>query len=469
MAVIMVAIISLLWSTVASTSPSAMLYIGGETRQLYNNFTLGVYTLVVDASNQTQHFNGKPSYRHETGSLFLYYMPSLMDGPSWRIGDTIGDSATYVKIEQTVELPELITEPLYTWSGSDWIVMDGISIVPFNEGKNTCRHLKLSGIENSNMNGIYENRNMTNRHRPSYYHMVLAGYYLYYTSYRRRWLVDSDFNDTAYFAYSAANWRLHPVSTNPWVVSIATWKQQQNVVLNCLDGNIQCSYILLSGIVETPSINGLYENNNKIIANMSTYTKQSNTAYHIYFVMSTGSMGKWVIDTDFVSTHYPASSNTIDIGTGVENNPTAASYWVALGDAEWVTQENSKWSCVDDIDDCHHSLCKNSGSCIDGVDSYSCNCVAGYTGSLCESELNECLSSPCQNGECNDAFNNYICTCREGFTGRHCEKDINECESNPCLNEGNCIDRENGYECNCVPGYTGTKCETGTYISAINI
>ena len=37
-----------------------------------------------------------------------------------------------------------------------------------------------------------------------------------------------------------------------------------------------------------------------------------------------------------------------------------------------------------DIDDCEASPCKNGGTCIDGVDSYTCNCVSGYTGHDCE-------------------------------------------------------------------------------------
>ena len=37
-----------------------------------------------------------------------------------------------------------------------------------------------------------------------------------------------------------------------------------------------------------------------------------------------------------------------------------------------------------DIDDCNPNPCLNSGACIDGVDSYTCGCAAGYTGTNCE-------------------------------------------------------------------------------------
>ena len=36
-----------------------------------------------------------------------------------------------------------------------------------------------------------------------------------------------------------------------------------------------------------------------------------------------------------------------------------------------------------DIDDCAGQPCKNGGSCSDGVNNYTCACVAGYTGKNC--------------------------------------------------------------------------------------
>ncbi len=38
-----------------------------------------------------------------------------------------------------------------------------------------------------------------------------------------------------------------------------------------------------------------------------------------------------------------------------------------------------------DINDCiSPDTCKNGGSCTDGVNSYTCACVAGYSGTNCE-------------------------------------------------------------------------------------
>ena len=36
-----------------------------------------------------------------------------------------------------------------------------------------------------------------------------------------------------------------------------------------------------------------------------------------------------------------------------------------------------------EIDDCGNHTCANGGLCVDGVNSYTCNCSAGYTGQHC--------------------------------------------------------------------------------------
>ena len=37
-----------------------------------------------------------------------------------------------------------------------------------------------------------------------------------------------------------------------------------------------------------------------------------------------------------------------------------------------------------DIDECVNHTCKNGGLCVDDVNNYSCNCLAGFTGDRCE-------------------------------------------------------------------------------------
>ena len=44
--------------------------------------------------------------------------------------------------------------------------------------------------------------------------------------------------------------------------------------------------------------------------------------------------------------------------------------------------------CLLDIDECASTPCQNNGTCVDGFDGYTCLCMAGYTGDVCEtSEL----------------------------------------------------------------------------------
>lgn len=40
--------------------------------------------------------------------------------------------------------------------------------------------------------------------------------------------------------------------------------------------------------------------------------------------------------------------------------------------------------CYVDIDECASNPCQNGGTCNDAVNSYTCLCVPGYTGSNCE-------------------------------------------------------------------------------------
>ena len=39
---------------------------------------------------------------------------------------------------------------------------------------------------------------------------------------------------------------------------------------------------------------------------------------------------------------------------------------------------------VPDINECDSSPCQNGGTCTDNVNGYTCDCVAGYTGTECQ-------------------------------------------------------------------------------------
>lgn len=73
--------------------------------------------------------------------------------------------------------------------------------------------------------------------------------------------------------------------------------------------------------------------------------------------------------------------------------------------------------------------------------------VVTIVGQLCETDVDECLSSPCQNGGyCIDQVNAFRCNCPLGYHDYLCASNINECDSSPCLNGGNCSDGINRWE-----------------------
>lgn len=116
-------------------------------------------------------------------------------------------------------------------------------------------------------------------------------------------------------------------------------------------------------------------------------------------------------------------------------------------------------NCETDIDDCASSPCQNGATCIDGVDNYECICVAGYVGADCQTDFQECASNPCQNGGvCDDGVDRHDCRCKVGYSGSNCEQEIDECESNPCI-RGTCNDLVGAYSCSCPAGYVGDRCD----------
>ncbi|KAM7353986.1 eyes shut isoform 2-T8 [Cochliomyia hominivorax] len=105
--------------------------------------------------------------------------------------------------------------------------------------------------------------------------------------------------------------------------------------------------------------------------------------------------------------------------------------------------------------------CQNGGECIEGPGlEFTCECIAGWHGRICQEEINECDSSPCQNGGvCVDKLASYVCACPMGYTGTNCEEEILICADNPCQNNALCLMEEGVPTCYCVPDYHGEKCE----------
>jgi hypothetical protein len=52
---------------------------------------------------------------------------------------------------------------------------------------------------------------------------------------------------------------------------------------------------------------------------------------------------------------------------------------------------------------------------------YSCQCLPGFIGQMCEINVDDCQSQPCKYGRCIDNINGFICQCYEGFDGILCD------------------------------------------------
>jgi len=123
----------------------------------------------------------------------------------------------------------------------------------------------------------------------------------------------------------------------------------------------------------------------------------------------------------------------------------------------------SGYLCQDDIDECASGPCFNGGTCAQGVDSYTCTCAAGYMDvpeGTCLTNLNECASVPCIHGAtCSEGIDTYTCICDQGYSGYNCEVNDDECNSSPCMNGSTCTDLVDAYECTCMGGWSGGHCE----------
>jgi hypothetical protein len=55
----------------------------------------------------------------------------------------------------------------------------------------------------------------------------------------------------------------------------------------------------------------------------------------------------------------------------------------------------------------------------------------------------------------------FYCQCQAGWEGTVCGGEVDECASAPCLNGGVCEDGVNGYTCDCVDFWMGENCALG--------
>ena len=120
-------------------------------------------------------------------------------------------------------------------------------------------------------------------------------------------------------------------------------------------------------------------------------------------------------------------------------------------------------TCNTIVDNCASSPCQNGASCLNMIGSYQCLCATGYTGAQCQTIIDNCASLPCANGgTCANKVGAFTCTCATGYTGAQCQSVVNYCTGNLCQS-GTCINGTGSYTCSCNPGSTGTYCNISSF------
>ncbi len=107
--------------------------------------------------------------------------------------------------------------------------------------------------------------------------------------------------------------------------------------------------------------------------------------------------------------------------------------------------------------DCEPDGCENHGNC---------TCFPGYTGQECDINIDECQEAPCpKNSVCVDGVNSFTCRCLEGFSGPNCTaRGTDDCIAVNCTKRGRCADDGGNDTCVCE---TGEHCETKLRIAGM--
>lgn len=120
---------------------------------------------------------------------------------------------------------------------------------------------------------------------------------------------------------------------------------------------------------------------------------------------------------------------------------------------------NYDFHYVSDIDDCQPNPCKNNGVCVDGINSYTCDCTHGFIGDNCSISRLSIFQD-------NRNFKIFI---ESLWSKTSLTLDIDDCEEKSCDNGGTCIDGIASFQCKCPVGFTGLACEISVCQSMHNV
>ncbi|XP_052216781.1 fibrillin-2-like [Dreissena polymorpha] len=124
--------------------------------------------------------------------------------------------------------------------------------------------------------------------------------------------------------------------------------------------------------------------------------------------------------------------------------------------------------CYDDVNECTSTsnVCPTNSKCINLSGSFTCECDAGYLKNslgLCKACpqgrfgkgcTSTCLCDMTHTSVCNTV--NGSCTCDAGWIGSECNIDANECASAndfECPANSTCVNSRGSYDCDCDPGF----------------
>ena len=133
-----------------------------------------------------------------------------------------------------------------------------------------------------------------------------------------------------------------------------------------------------------------------------------------------------------------------------------------------ISQVTAGSLCDEDVDECASTPCQHGHDCVDSTDTlaesetpvpphaYRCICPAGYTNGACD------YASDSE--RCQVSYSNH-----NAFLSGNCDVDIDECASHPCKNGAACSDSTSAgtglerisihaYRCTCVAGYANGVC-----------